>query len=388
MHQQLSKTNQSDEHWDTDPSMESVPPIRALIHPILRLQQTVGNQAVQRLLRSRTIQAKLTISQPGDIYEEEADRIAHQVVIVTTPASVVMDQSFVGWQTPEDEQQVQTRSVEAATTPVVRRRPGKKEDETHAESLENGPDFEAQLSINGDGSPLPASTRAFMEPRFGVDFSGVRLHTGSEAARLNRAIGAQAFTHGRDIYLGDGKNELESNAGKQLLAHELTHTIQQGAAGMFESAAVQPTHFSGDDGGMIQRDSNDAAVQTSGARAEFLQKLGRNPAEALRQWGRLNQGEKFYVESHMKRYYGEEFARMFRDRTLHNSRPDASIEITNDPTITPTKLKAMGYRFKDDSGGVPKWVHPRARSFGCYRRRRRHHHHRFLRLDVRHRVSR
>ena len=69
-----------------------------------------------------------------------------------------------------------------------------------------------------------------MEPRFGADFSGVRIHTGSEAAQLNREVSAQAFTHGQDIYLGEGKTDVASAQGKQLLAHELTHTIQQGAS--------------------------------------------------------------------------------------------------------------------------------------------------------------
>jgi len=70
--------------------------------------------------------------------------------------------------------------------------------------------------------------RAFMEPRFGADFSGVRVHTGGEAAQLNRAISARAFTHGQDIFLGEGQADLESSAGQRLLAHELTHVVQQG----------------------------------------------------------------------------------------------------------------------------------------------------------------
>ena len=59
----------------------------------------------------------------------------------------------------------------------------------------------------------------------------MRLHEGSEPARLNRALDAHAFTVGQDIFLGAGKNDLESTAGQHLLAHELTHTIQQGAGG-------------------------------------------------------------------------------------------------------------------------------------------------------------
>jgi hypothetical protein len=116
---------------------------------------------------------------------------------------------------------VQTKPLAFTITPLVQRAtldPGG--------NFEPGADLEARLGCSS-GSILPDSTRAFMEPRFGVDLSGVRLHTGSEAAKLNRNISAQAFTHGRDIYLGAGMNDLESSTGKQLLAHELTHTIQQ-----------------------------------------------------------------------------------------------------------------------------------------------------------------
>jgi hypothetical protein len=89
-------------------------------------------------------------------------------------------------------------------------------------------EFEQQLAASrGGGSPLPSEVRSFMEPRFGADFSGVRLHTGGESAQLNRSVSAQAFTLGQDIYLGEGKDDLESAQGKELLAHELTHTIQQ-----------------------------------------------------------------------------------------------------------------------------------------------------------------
>jgi hypothetical protein len=69
-----------------------------------------------------------------------------------------------------------------------------------------------------------------MESRFGADFSGVRVHTGGEAAALNREVSAQAFTHGRDIFVGEGKYSPTSSDGQRLLAHELTHVIQQNGA--------------------------------------------------------------------------------------------------------------------------------------------------------------
>ena len=83
----------------------------------------------------------------------------------------------------------------------------------------------------GQGQKLPASVQAEMEQSIGADFSRVRIHTDSEAIRMNKAIRAQAFTRGGDIYFNSGKFSPNNTAGKRLLAHELTHVVQQGAAG-------------------------------------------------------------------------------------------------------------------------------------------------------------
>ncbi|MEJ2212092.1 MAG: DUF4157 domain-containing protein, partial [Anaerolineae bacterium] len=66
-----------------------------------------------------------------------------------------------------------------------------------------------------------------MEPRFGADFGGVRVHTGGDAVQLTQHVQAQAFTHGQDVYFGAGKYNPGTDAGKHLLAHELTHVVQQ-----------------------------------------------------------------------------------------------------------------------------------------------------------------
>ncbi len=91
--------------------------------------------------------------------------------------------------------------------------------------------FESTLNQSkGIGSPLPDGVRGQMESGFGTDFSGVRVHTGSNAVQMNREVGAQAFTHGNDIYFNEGKFNPASQKGQHLIAHELTHTIQQGDA--------------------------------------------------------------------------------------------------------------------------------------------------------------
>ena len=88
--------------------------------------------------------------------------------------------------------------------------------------------LESQLSQSqGGGASLDPGTQQFMESRFAQDFSGVRVHTDASAVQMNQQIQAQAFTHGQDIYFGAGKFDTGSTEGKQLLAHELTHTVQQ-----------------------------------------------------------------------------------------------------------------------------------------------------------------
>lgn len=91
------------------------------------------------------------------------------------------------------------------------------------------PEMQVQVNaLHGGGQPLPESTRAYFEPRFGYDFSQVRIHTDAQAASTARGMNAQAYTHGRDIVFGAQQFVPETNRGKQLLAHELTHIVQQG----------------------------------------------------------------------------------------------------------------------------------------------------------------
>ncbi len=90
------------------------------------------------------------------------------------------------------------------------------------------PELEARIgALRGSGEPLPASERAFFEPRFGGDFAAVRVHTGSDAADLAQRVEARAFTLGRSVVFGQGEYRPGTEAGRRLLAHELTHFVQQ-----------------------------------------------------------------------------------------------------------------------------------------------------------------
>lgn len=102
----------------------------------------------------------------------------------------------------------------------------RKEKEEEKDSGSTG--LESQLEDSkGSGFTLDEKTRTEMEGNFGADFSNVRVHTGSDAVQMSEQLNAQAFTHGSDIYFNEGKYNPDTSSGKHLLAHELTHTVQQ-----------------------------------------------------------------------------------------------------------------------------------------------------------------
>ncbi len=141
------------------------------------------------------IQTKLTVGSPNDVYEQEADRIADQVMRM--PESSTQHVSHTN-----DEINIQKLSAYDGGTPV---------------SYQG-----IELNQSG-GTPLTSSIKNFMEPRFGAEFGHVRLHTGQDAHQIASHIQARAFTYGHHIWLGKG----ESASDNSLISHELTHVLQQ-----------------------------------------------------------------------------------------------------------------------------------------------------------------
>jgi hypothetical protein len=221
------------------------------VQQILNLQQTMGNQAVQRLIKSGRIQAKLTINQPNDKYEQEADRIADQVMrMPEKEGSLVKGHWSLGKkespliqrqeELEEEEEQIQAKPLADQITPLAQRQvePVIEEEEEEETVQPKGtgtqpktvtPNIESRIqSLKGGGQPLSKSTRDFFESRFGTDFSQVRVHTDSKAGEAAKSINAKAFTAGKDVVFGAGQYSPGNEAGKNLLAHELTHVLQQG----------------------------------------------------------------------------------------------------------------------------------------------------------------
>ena len=188
---------------------------------------------VRAILHRSSVQPKLTIGAPNDHYEQEADRVAEQVMRMPEPRV----QRQVAPDEEEEEETIQTKPLFGQATPFVQRQDVPEEEEEEepiqakhvpGQSAEVTPGLAAHIqSLRGGGQPLPASTRAFFEPRFGHDFRQVRVHTEARAAETARALNAHAFTVGRDVVFGAGKYAPETLQGKRLLGHELTHVVQQ-----------------------------------------------------------------------------------------------------------------------------------------------------------------
>ena len=115
------------------------------------------------------------------------------------------------------------------------------------------------------GQPLEASERSFFEPRFGRDLSGTKVHTDPQAARLASDMNAQAFTVGRDIYMGAGRYQPGTESGRSLLAHELTHTVQQQPGAKLDRRPARITPTPGHVGRQVQRANGGAAAAGPGA---------------------------------------------------------------------------------------------------------------------------
>lgn len=185
------------------------------------------------------VQAKLAINQPGDRYEEEADRIAEQVMGMPVPRVVNRSETA---QYP-----LMRRSC-----PKCKKKASERKDEEERlqmKSLSNPASRSSQIPssnvppivhevLRSPGRPLDASTRAFMEPRFGYDFSRVRVHADARAAESARSMNALAYTVGRDLVFGSDLYAPQTD-GRRLLAHELVHVMQQQDSNCPQSGRVQ-----------------------------------------------------------------------------------------------------------------------------------------------------
>ncbi len=252
---------------------KSSQPIKSPADRILFLQRTIGNQAVQRLIKSGTLQTKLKIGQPGDKYEQEADRVADAVMRMPEPGvqrqvepeeeeEMLQSKPLANQITPlvqvqrqeepeEEEETLQAKPLAEEITPLVQRQVEPEEEEEELQAKPNSshisevnPNLESDIqSLKRGGQPLSENDRAFFEPRFGCDFSRVRVHSDTQAAEAALAVNAQAFTVGQDVVFGTKQFEPGTNEGRKLLAHELTHVVQQNGARQDTEKKLNPLYI-------------------------------------------------------------------------------------------------------------------------------------------------
>lgn len=208
-----------------------------------RLASAMGNRAFGHML-----QAKLAVSAPSDQYEREADRVADRVMRMASPAKPAPMRTPRGIQRQctacasgapcpdcKAKADIDPRPLEPDITPMVQRSAAGPGDgpttamsagaHTSAATVDD-----AVATPRSAGRPLTRDLRAFFEPRFGTDFGAVRIHNGPWAESATRSLSARAYTLGNHLVFGKGEYKPGTDAGRRLLAHELTHVVQQGKA--------------------------------------------------------------------------------------------------------------------------------------------------------------
>jgi hypothetical protein len=303
---------------------------------------------------------KLATNQPGDQYEQEADRMSEHVnrVPAFAPAlsvthAVVPDvqrkcacggtcSKCRSQQPDRDHQQLQRKAAAADLAPA-------------APAL-------VHLILRSPGQPLDDSTRAFMEARFGRDFSRVRVHADGIADASAKMLGAQAYTIGNHVAFAAGRYLPSTSNGRELLAHELTHVVQQSdgrpARGTIQREPAKKTQ---DTGSGIPPDEllwSTAVWPKLDAEGEVLM-LAANPDHAHDKWKSLSLQARIGVAIYMEKYYGSDFAHKFV--AIHDAAkvPDAVFRQMG-PETTAAQLTARGFHLagRQMQMGVEIWFDP------------------------------
>ncbi len=275
---------------------------------IIYFQRTIGNQAVGRLLKSCILQTKSGINTSDDKYEMKPNRVSTSTINMAEP-------SLQRRLTPKEEDTQTTQPTEHST-PVQRQAVNEEmqskseaftlsfNDEAQAirgkKQMPLRNDFEDRLSsAKSGGRHLTKKSRNEFEQVFGIDLGGTRIHTDSQAAQMSQDIGVQAFTHQNHIFFNQGRYNPETIEGKRLLAHELTHTIQQQTV---NKSNVQDSMTLSNPKDTAEQEADSAANRVvTGRSVQVNQSVNRNTLSAWRGifdiTTRLPKSRKFSVAS-------------------------------------------------------------------------------------------
>jgi hypothetical protein len=231
----------------------------------------------------------LSAGRQGDKYEQEADSVADAVTSRSSTTTPILKKE-ISTIRPGNDLQRRQEDNPVQEKPEIQAMGFNEEEEPEALQMleEEEPEDvqmmdEEETSITqqikntaGKGRQLPQKILAGMGSAFAADFSGVSIHTDKKAAQMSKVLHAQAFTHGNDIYFNSGKYNTDTSAGKHLLAHELTHVVQQGHA--------RREGYRGKPGQVIQgksseRETTNISPASSGATATTCGKPAKCPPE-------------------------------------------------------------------------------------------------------------
>lgn len=180
------------------------------------LQGAVGNSELQRLYEGGGLQASLRVGAREELLEREAERVAEEVTHPNTKEEPDRQPAPASSERHATAKEPTVPATRSGLEPASAENPGRRD----------GVSFKLD-AVTGGGRPLDPATRSKVESRFGHDFGDVRIHTGAAANQAARTIDAEAFTVGHDIAFASGNYQPGTRTGMHLLAHELTHVVQQ-----------------------------------------------------------------------------------------------------------------------------------------------------------------
>jgi|GEM_PF-5827460 len=317
----------------------------------LKNKQHQSSALRQPFFSPNTIQPKLTIGQPNDKYKQEADAMADKVMRMKLGDLKNKPNGNTYLQSP----QIQTKCAACAQEEKLQTKPlmvkavggGGIATQSFASKLNNS---------NGSGSQLPFATNKYMSQAFGNDFSHVKIHTDSDAIQMNNGLNSRAFTQGSDIYFNKGEYAPNSSAGKKLLAHELTHVVQQislnsnnkvqrqvvtGRPSTRSELEAEPQFNWGLNEVNLSIEGNrpfiDDGVMVSGMGYVFGLKFASNCSQSLVQ-SVQTRNNFFNNEAENAGGYGNQFMELFR---IDNGQA-AGIDIHSHPMPSPRYLESQG----------------------------------------------
>ena len=322
-----------------------------------------------------SLQKKLTVGEAGDKYEQEADSVAEKVVKKINTPSGEQSTSGQGVQRQEEEDLQMKPDISS-----IQRQEG--EEEIQAKSTQPdqqvmaGGDASTELETSiqtakGGGQPLDGGLQRKMGKAMGADFSGVKVHTDSQSDKLNRSLSSRAFATGPNLFFKRGEYNPGSRSGQELIAHELTHVVQQGASPI-QSKRESVTHSTGSNSVMLQMKkytvkdnahARDESLKNEGIKYKSGQEIeiSDNPKDHIieatgnNKWYRIKDSNPpQYIRATRLQLYGTYIPEKSRVKESEVKTENDEKDETKKPSkeIVKDLLKVENRKFKDKHGDI------------------------------------